>query len=312
MRSWYALSLAVVFAWAATSAQVPEKQESSLIGPMVTFDPAHQKPITYQDQAVEATLIVGRERHSLKIVHRAMGSEKRVPLPEEMAQVDEIRAVVGGRLVVRGMVNGSGSEVAVFEVTSGRLQDKFLCYMPAISPGGRYIAFGKFYPLHFSEGTEDHYMLYDLAKEPARNRPVGVPKDDMRDVGVTVYPVGIGNKPGDNLRRPEGTGHESRSFFFWNPNGTEFVFADQAQGNDWIDLVLVDIGSDGKVTVRTAQQPMAPLCSILKDPKMAKSCSLLIRKVDFRTDPEWSLSVVFEIVDVRAFKTIQYTGAQFH
>lgn len=312
MRPSCILLLMVVVCCVLGEAQEPANQEKPLTGPVLTFDPAHQKPLSYEDESVQVTLVVGRERNSLRILERATTAQKLVPLPEEMAQADEIRKVIKNKLLVRGMVNGSGSEIVVIDLASARVIDKFLCYQPSVSPDGHYIAFVKFYPAHFAGNTEDHYMLYDLDKKSEENRPTGVPGDDWKNVGSNVYPIGIGNRVGDNVELPEGHLHESRSGFYWNSNGREFLFADQVNSSNEIDLVLVDIRADRKITVRTAQQGTEQVCSMLKEPDTTRSCSLLVRKVDFHAMPEPAFTVIFEVVALQKLVTFEYKSSQFH
>lgn len=292
-------------------AQAPGSQDQSLTGPVQSFDPSHQKPISYTVKSLRVSLVLGTQRHSLTIANLTTKTEKSVGLPEEMAQVDEIRMAMGAKVVVRGMVNGSGSEIAVIDIASGSLIDKFICYSPSVSPDGHYIALVKYYPPHFSEGTEDHYLLYDLSRKPADNRPAGVTRDDWMNVGRVVYPVGQGNAPGDNNARPENTRHESKSLFFWNPLKSQFLFADRISQASEITLVLVDIDSSGTAIVRTNQQAIDQLCSTLNDPRKTRSCPLLVRKVEFHSPAEPAFTITLEIVDVHRVKSFELNSSQF-
>jgi len=296
----------------SVDAQERPSEKEDLTGPTQTFDPSHQRPISYLDRSVEVTLMVGHEGDSLRIRNLRTKARGTVPLPQELAQVDEIRAGRNGKLVVRGMVNGSGSEIVVIDTKSASVIDKFLCYLPSISPDGEYIAFIKFYPLHFSEGTDDHYMLYDLDKMPSENRPADVPPDDWENVGVAFYPIGVANEPRDNVRIAEDSRHEGASRLFWISNGKELLFADRAPASEGeIDLVLADIGMRGDVTIRIARQHAEPLCSTLKDPKRARSCSLLVRKVEFHPDPAPSFAITFLVVDLRKLVSLDLSLSQF-
>lgn len=292
-------------------AQEPRNVTDALTGPTQVFEPSHQKPISYVDKSAEATLVVGPDGKSLTILDLSTKEKKTLQLPQELAQVDEIRGGIDERLVVRGMVNGSSSEIIVIDRVEAKLIDKFLCYLPNISPRGDYVAFIKFYPSHFAEGTEDHYMLYDLRKKASDNRPIGIAPDDWQNVGVGLYPIGIGNKPGDNVGVQNGVRHESASGFFWDSDGRELFFADRISSGSEINLVLVDIGSGGMVGVRTAQQDTGQLCSVLEDPKSASSCSLLVRKVEFQMTPTPTFTVTFEIVRLRKLIPLAFSSSRF-
>jgi hypothetical protein len=290
------------------TAQTPAKKEIPPVVPIQSFNPARQKPVSYADARVQAALVTGQGASAVKIVDRSTKEEKLVALPVEMAQVNDMRRGGDNKLVVRGMVNGSGSEIAVIDLGSAKLVDKFVCYLPSMSRDGRYIAFVKFYPSHFAEGTDDHYMLYDIAKGAAENRPSGVPADDWKTVGKCVYPLGIANRDNDNIGVPKGSQHSSKSEFFWNPDREEFLFADQADTVATITLVLVDVAPSGEVTVKTIAGT-TELCSA--STSGAATCSALVRKAEFLSAPEAAVTVTFENVSNQQTRTVEYKSSQF-
>jgi len=277
--------------------------------PVLTFDPSHQKSVSYEDQEVRTTLVLGQGVTSLKIIKRSTGEEKLVELPAEMTQVDEIRKGVGNKLAVRGMVNGSSSEIVVVDLGSDKVIDKFVCYLPSLSRDVRYIAFIKFYPSHFAEGTEDHYMLYDLAKTPAENRPRTTPSGDWKTVGRCIYPMGIGNDDNDNVGHPKDREHFSRSQLFWSQDQEQFFFADQVDSAPQIVLVLVDVSADGGAKVRTLTQGTEQMCSA--NSVGTGGCAAIVRKVEFRSGAEAIIAVTFEIISNRQQRTIAYKPQQF-
>jgi len=307
-------ALLLLMTWyVAGSAQdsIDRDQEQLLTQPIQRFDPAHQKALSYSDDSVQATLVIAPEHHSLRFLNRATKRESLFNLPFEMAQVDEIRRGFGGKLIVRGMVNGSGSEIVLLDPRSNKLLDKFLCYLPSPSPDGRYIAFVKFSPLHFAGNTEDHYMVYDMAKDSKENRPSTF-VDDRINVGVPVYPFQIGNKQGDNVELPDGPVHHSVSAgFFWKPDSTQFLFADRLEPQDEFNLILVGIDRNGRITVRTVRQPDDPFCSLLSDPQQKLSCNVLVRKVEFHPAPESALKIWFEIVNIQQVLSREFSLSQF-
>lgn len=309
LRIVLTLALMATLSCMPVRAQQSANNDSSLSGPVATFDPAHQKPLSYKDESVQVTLIVGKEQNSLAIRTVATGKDTSIELPYEMAQVDEISRVIGDKLAVLGMVNGSGSEVVIIDLKTVKLIDRFACYSPAISSSGRYIAFIKIYPAHFAEGIEDHYMLYSLDLSPAENRPQGVGADNWLIAGRCLYPMNCKNEPGDNNGIPERSAHLSRSSFFWNPVKEEFFFADQVDSGGPITLVLVSIGANGKAALRTIEQPTESLCP--KEAMGARACSLLVRKLVFHAGAEPTIDAVFEAVAVRQLRTLVYKYSQF-
>lgn len=300
----------VVLAMICTLLAQEASERVNLTGALVTFDPAHQRPITYADKSLEVTLKVGRP-DSLLIRDLATGSARTLNLPEEMAQVDMIRRAVDGKIVALGMTGGSTAEVAIVSLSAAKVVDKFLCAMPSLSPDGRYIAFLKLRPTHYipDVNPEDHYMLYDVDRSAAENRPKNVPPDDQSTVGTCIYPIGGGNAPADNMNAPRGTEHLARSGFFWAPRSDLILFADHVGCASSLILVLADVKSIDAVGIRTVQQPTSAFCSHGDGDQTL--CSLLVRKVDFPDQAEPRIGVVFEIVRTRQLKTIRYEISQF-
>jgi len=141
----------------------------------------------------------------------------------------------------------------IIDLEHGVILDSFDAFYPAISPGGRFIAYVKFYPPHFVKGTDDHDMLYDVAKSATENRPASVPVDDLVNVGVNLYP-GAQNKDEDNIGVPADHAHGTVSQFFWSPDSQTLIFADQTQS---LRLVQVKISESNSGT--TTATLIAPL-----------------------------------------------------
>ena len=194
------------------------------------FDPLHQRPLSYADESLTINVVVRGGRISLDIRQGPRPISRELPLPDDMAQVNEIRRTQPNKVVVIGMFSGDIWEVVVVELSGPSITDKFLCYEPSVSPDGRYVSFIKFFPPHSADGAEDHYMLYNLRKDAAHNRPAGTNKSDWQTVGVTIYPPGIGNHNFDNLHHPESAIHMlSSDGFFWDNAGSQVVFADSSK-----------------------------------------------------------------------------------
>jgi hypothetical protein len=212
------------------------------------FDPAHQKPITYKQGDITIELLVQHEMLSLEI-RKPKVPTSHIRLPDNMVQVNAIHAGATNKVVVVGMFSGDVWSIAIVDLDVPRIGDNFICYEPAISPRGRYIAFIKFFPPHGAEGPEDHYMLYDVAKSAIENRPGGVSSADWKTVGVTVYPFGIGNKEFDNLHLTATSEHQFASTqFFWSASGQRLVFADSYKGQ--LRLILIDFQKQDQASVR--------------------------------------------------------------
>lgn len=212
------------------------------------------------------------------------------------------------------MFSGDLWEVAVIDVDRPSVSDRFLGYEPTMSPDGHYISFIKFFPPHAAENAEDHYMLYDLIKDAAHNRPRGNSFDDWQTVGVTVYPSGIGNHDVDNLHRPQSAVHMlSSEGFFWDSSSDQLVFADDYQGST--SVVLVDVLPDGKVTTR-----IAPVSADACGEKAITSCTLRLVGVVFSRTPDLRFALTFMgtgrsiglkrviVFDFAQFSTLGVTG----
>ncbi|MFB3812467.1 MAG: hypothetical protein ACE14L_00015 [Terriglobales bacterium] len=154
------------------------------------------------------------------------GPEASVNLPSEIVQVQEIHKA-GDRFIVLGRVNAVVYEVVILRLPSMSVEDVFWCYKPSVSPDGLNVAYLKFYPPHFTEGTEDHYMVYDLMKSPGANRPEGVAQTDKINVGRTLFPPNSSNSEYDNVRRDQPSHTAAMKRFFWSEDSRLLVFADR-------------------------------------------------------------------------------------
>jgi hypothetical protein len=273
-----------MFVFAASSFVVEAQQTvkskegaETVFPPVAVFQPSHQRALTYKDTRVRASLVVGKSTDSLRIQKK--GKTQTIQLPEELAEVDEVRAVADDQLAVRGMVNGSGSEVVLVSFQSAKVRDKFLCYRPAISPDGKYIAFVKFYPAHFVDGTSDHYMLYALDQSPTDNRPKGVPVGDNIDVGNPVYPPAVRNSYSDNVSVPVGEQHQAVSPLFWSSDSKRLFFADRL--DEELDILLFESrGNSGFVLKHAPPIHLSELCGASLVGTALRNCSVNMRTVD--------------------------------
>jgi hypothetical protein len=205
------------------------------------FSPQNPVPVSYSDAEVSIEAVSRNEHAALRIVEKN-GHTGEVDMPSEVEQINVIRRVQQDVVVVLGMNNGDLSDVTVVQLSTGKILDKFFCYLPSLSPDGRYIAFVKFYPTHPGIPVEDHYMLYDTSKSPAENRPIGIPTTDWMNVGTTVYPMGVANAPFDNYRKAD---HSVAFYrFIWSPDSQTLLFADRSHSS--IAVVRIALGSYGK------------------------------------------------------------------
>jgi len=185
------------------------------------------------------------------------GTRTSILLHRDIVQVNQARLYGPNQIVIAGMVDGDVSTVVIVDLSQKNIVDLFLCYSPAISPDGRFVAFVKFYPAHGISSAESHYMLYDLASSPAKNRPAGG-KVDPASVGRGIFPPGVGNAAGDNVDVGDRPTHNIASdTFFWNEQSTEVVFVDQLATQ--YSAVVVRVHTDPPNVLAT-QLPSKLIC----------------------------------------------------
>ncbi|QEE29856.1 hypothetical protein FTW19_18860 [Terriglobus albidus] len=191
--------------------------------PIQEFHPGHITSTTarWKDRRIR---VLGSSR-LLKLEIKSNTKRTTVPLPEELAEVDELAVSPQGRVLVRGMLDGASSMVVIVDAVTGKVVDSIWCYLPAISPDANNIAFIKFYPTHGAAAT-DRYMLYRVDQSPSENRSPDVPRTDSVNVGRAILPLNGMSRPYDNLGKFDVTGKiESRSRLLWSKDSHELAFA---------------------------------------------------------------------------------------
>jgi hypothetical protein len=201
------------------------------VPPFQTYEPLKQKPITFAAGGVQITLEPG-DPYNLSsdpdrlAVQTETGGRTTIALPEEVGQVDSISGLQDSQAAVIGMVNGSVSEVIIIDWRKTIIIDKFLCYLPAVSPDGRKIAFIKFYPPHGSDfAPRAHYMIYDAIKGESSNRSAEAHANVSVDVGTTIFPKNMENHPSDNVGKSSEPTYEHASLLYWSTDSANLIFA---------------------------------------------------------------------------------------
>ncbi len=231
------------------------------------FDPNHQPAVMLTTPELNAQVLAQprdpQTGQTRSIALKTSAGEAAVALPFQFAQVNALAKGPSGRLVVVGMATGSVWEVGIIDVAAARLIDKFMCYSPAVSPEGAYIAFIKMFGPHSARSPEDDVMLYDVALNPAANRPSGISLDDEINLGFELYPWGIGTTA-DNEDVPTQSANivGGGGQFLWKDS--EFFFWSRATGK--YQIVRVAIAGKGATVsssslseseLRPAPEPLA-------------------------------------------------------
>ncbi len=241
-----------------------------------SFNPEHQLPITAKRGEVEVATQYRNEQLYLNI-KRGNPVTKSYPLPIDMAQASQVIFSPSNKVTVIGMYSGDISEVAIFNLTTMTVTDHFLCYSPAPSPNGRYIAFTRFYPPH-AEDAEDQYMVYDSEISSSRNRPYASAPDDRTDVGLPVFPLFEHMTPRNNLMVSSTEAHfMAASTFFWTDDSRSFLFADHFHQS--ISLVFVKLVEGDHTSVATIPTEQLGVCQ--GRPKAQDPCWVRLTSVKF-------------------------------
>lgn len=253
--------LVILFAAISLLAQegsvVTDQVPSAGCAPFVSFNPNGQRNLVFTDEHSRLKLL--KKDHSLTL---ALESDTNfsavVPLPVEMVQVDQIRIASGVGIAV-GMVNGSASEVFLFNLHDPKKSRDFYAYRPSVSPNGEFVTFTKFYPPHFVQGASDVNLLQSVSGAFLGSKMKSSKAEDRVNIGLAVYPPHSSNREGDNVGVPEQRVHHfvSRECF-WSGDSDKYVFADQSP--DGLMLVVVTINGSG-TAVRTFPISLARLCA---------------------------------------------------
>lgn len=212
------------------------------------FDPARQQRLSTQDKRMVVRLskrepcatCPSASRFTFEIQDRATKGVRTLVLENETAQIDAIHLAEGNKLAIFGRVLANTSLVTLVDTLSGKPNDSFFCFKPTLSPNGRFVAFQKVYPAHFTSGVSAQYLIYDIRATPEENRESGIPIDNRIDVGRPIFPEDAENKPGDNLNvSPEKQHTMASSEFYWSRDGKTVMFVDRAGGSN--TLIRIDV-----------------------------------------------------------------------
>ena len=159
-----------------------------------------------------------------------------IPLRDSLIEIAEVCPLSSGSWVVFG--DYGATEVFIVDPSKKALVDSFSAWYPVISPNQRWIAFVKAFPLHGVNGS-DQYLLYDLTKSPAENRPDG----NVSDLGRVIFPPGHENYPGSNIDLPESQQHLGGRRIYWAPDSRAIAFEDRiVEGPGVVVVTLNDNG----------------------------------------------------------------------
>jgi hypothetical protein len=289
----------------AGEAQTPINSHQAGFPPVQEFHPDQNMRKYLRDKLGSVEAFSARDH--IYVREESESGKVETELPPEVAQVNQLFRDVQARLVVSAMVNGSGSEVLIID-SSGKIADKFLCYLPSVSPDGHYVAFIKFYPSHFAEGATDKYLLYNLAKTASANRNPNTPLSEWVTVGKPIFPPGTTNVPGDNTNRQESDAYASASELFWSPDSKRVVFLERDSVG--YGLVQASVQPDGGVTPSGLPVAASPICNSVAGANADPSaCHLLMRSITFAADGSPAAAEIQVVPDHSV--TLDLRGSRF-
>lgn len=216
-----------------------------------SFTPEIPPFVNYQDNELILEPIYTTDQITVLIKDRESTSQikqlpdRQVKLPDEMAQLSEIRPIYGNKVVAIGLANSAVSVIAIIDRKTGVIIDTFYGYKPTISPNGYWIAFQEFFPSHSEEDIRSCYRIYDVSHNASRNRHAQADVSDPQWVGFSIYPLrtrsqqiecGATNKDGEFLMASD--------TFVWGEKSDQFIFS-TSNGNA-LNLVLVKLSGRSK------------------------------------------------------------------
>jgi hypothetical protein len=249
------------------------------------FHPDQQKTII--ERSDKYTVRLRRDKLNLLLsVNKKGQPPTTLVLPNEMVQVDKVEFVTANKIALLGAVNGDVNAVALVDLDSAKIIDKFYCYAPTLSPDKQFLVYIKFFPAHFVQGVSDVYLLYDLHKSPAENRAAGVPNGDVQNVGRVIYPPESKNQSGDNTDRPESEIHTLESgAFYWAPKEDRLVFVDRFQ--DRFSLITASFSDSGIANIKQHEIKKTDIC-LSSD---TSQCTFTVTSIQFFNDGHLKLKL---------------------
>jgi hypothetical protein len=147
--------------------------------------------------------------------------------------------------VFESVLGGDGPHVSIVSQRDGTVLDRIGSRNPMISPDQHWLIYRQFYPANVTIVAES-YLLYDLKKDVAGNRPPELDARFPRPSGRQVYPVSTDHFA---LRYDEvlGPTHEFESeSFYWSADSHFVAFAD-ATNTGSKSIVLVKVEETGPI-----------------------------------------------------------------
>jgi len=193
-----------------------------------------------------------------------------IDLPGVIDTVAEVCPLPSGHYLVFGDTY-NGMNMLILDIGKPAAMDAFSGFEPVMSPDRRWVVYRKFYPRHHDASISEEYLIYDLTKTAAQNRPPEISLTNSGNVGRPIFPPGRTNLLWDNYDLPDDRMHRAGSLsFYWSADSQLVMFGDLLQ--DHFAVIAVTIDKDG--LVRAYEHSITP--SDLCGGKVAKDFGLFV------------------------------------
>ena len=234
-----------ILAQALGAAGNPQQRVRSYLQP---FGQGQQRLLTGEAPGVKVSLLrtecetcPAGPTFVLDVSDERRGTEQQFKLSNGAGQLDEIRIAPNAIAILIGRVDANTSYITLMDLGSGGVRKEFYAFAPCVSDDNRLIAFVKPYPLHFTPGVSNEYMVYDVeALWPggADEKPAGLAAS--MNAGHPIYPEAATSRYGDNILANLGEVHSWGSEgFYWLGGEHILAFADHWHSS--VSLVLADL-----------------------------------------------------------------------
>lgn len=156
------------------------------------------------------------------------------------SSVLQVCPIAGDRLLVFGYVGRDGPWVTILSRIDGREIDTIASRNPMVSPDQHWLIYRDFYPASATL-VDEAYLLYDLTKDEAGNRPPKLDRRLPRSNGRQVYPVTTDHFAGRSDEMPEPAHGFVSDSFYWSPDSRFVAFGDGTPANPK-SIILVKVG----------------------------------------------------------------------
>jgi hypothetical protein len=197
-----------------------------IVASVALAGPAHSQPGAH----------VEISEGSATLVLEGPAEANRYLLPVDIEAVKSVYQV-DNRIVIIGNITDSGDSanaVVVFDASGRRILGEFYGYGVTPSPDGRLLAYIRFYPMHFTAGTDDQVFVHDVAADDG-----SLPGPSDADAAQTGLAAGLqlrvdAGQPrkGANAEVPSASRHLLASRLFWDSTGSAVAFVQAIDGSD--------------------------------------------------------------------------------